>query len=115
MQARLIGYAPVTQSVTLAAGQVLDVDLVLAPQAIELAELVAVGYGEQTLGNVTGAVTSVTSGEFNTGRVINATTREPIAMARVTVGEAMNSGAPMAWTDGAWTWPTTWDLRFFAI
>ncbi len=73
VQARMIGYAPVTQSVTLAAGQTLDVDLVMTPQAIELAELVAVGYGEQTLGNVTGAVTNVTSEEFNTGRTINAT------------------------------------------
>jgi iron complex outermembrane receptor protein len=67
LRARLIGYAPLTQSVTVAAGQTLDVDLVMTPQAIELAELVAVGYGEQTLGNVTGAVTNVTSEEFNAG------------------------------------------------
>lgn len=33
------------------------------------------------------------------GRVTNAATREPIAMARVTVGEVMSPGAPMAWTD----------------
>ncbi|NNG17178.1 MAG: carboxypeptidase-like regulatory domain-containing protein, partial [Gemmatimonadales bacterium] len=66
VQARLIGYAPVTQSVTVAAGQTLDVDLVMTPQAIELAELVAVGYGQETAGNITGAVTSVTSEEFNT-------------------------------------------------
>ena len=51
VQARMIGYAPVTQSVTLAAGQELEVDLVMAPQAIELAELVAVGYGQEAIGN----------------------------------------------------------------
>lgn len=73
LQARTIGYAPMTRSVTVVAGQTLELDLALTPQAIELAELVAVGYGEQAVGNITGAVTSVTSSEFNTGRTVSPT------------------------------------------
>jgi TonB-dependent starch-binding outer membrane protein SusC len=66
----MIGYAPVARPVTVSAGQALEVDVALAPQATELAELVVVGYGEQRQGNVTGALTNVTAEEFNTGRVV---------------------------------------------
>jgi iron complex outermembrane receptor protein len=69
----LIGYGPVAQSVTVEAGQAVDVDVTLTAQAVNLAEMVVVGYGEQRQGNVTGAVTNVTEGEFNTGRVITPT------------------------------------------
>ena len=69
----MIGYAPVARPITVAAGEALNVDIALAPQATELAELVVVGYGEQRQGNVTGALTNVTSEEFNTGRVITPT------------------------------------------
>ncbi|HEY8257071.1 MAG TPA: SusC/RagA family TonB-linked outer membrane protein [Gemmatimonadales bacterium] len=69
----LIGYAPVSQGVTVAAGQTIDLDVSLTVQAVNLAEVVVVGYGEQRQGNIAGAVTNVTSGEFNTGRVITPT------------------------------------------
>ena len=55
----------------IAAGQTLDLDFALAAQAVNLAEMVVVGYGEQRQGNITGAVTNVTSEEFNTGRVVS--------------------------------------------
>lgn len=50
-----------------------------------------------------GAFASVTvtleRGAIVAGRVVDAASEEPIAMARVTVGAAMSPGAPMAWTD----------------
>jgi TonB-dependent starch-binding outer membrane protein SusC len=73
LRVSMIGYAPVARPVTVSAGEALDVNIGLAPQATELAELVVVGYGEQRQGNVTGALTNVTSQEFNKGRVITPT------------------------------------------
>lgn len=60
LRATLIGYAEHSQSVAVAAGQVLAVDFQLTSQAVELEGIVAVGYGgtqrEQT---VTGSIASV--------------------------------------------------------
>ena len=69
----MIGYAPLTQVVTVVAGQTVDVDFALTSQAVNLAEMVVVGYGEQRQGNISGAVTNVTAEEFNTGRVVTPT------------------------------------------
>ncbi len=73
LRVTMIGYAPATRLVTVASDEILDVDVALSAQAAQLAELVVVGYGEQRQGNVTGAVTNVTSGEFNQGRVVTPT------------------------------------------
>jgi TonB-linked SusC/RagA family outer membrane protein len=73
LRATMIGYAPLARAVTVVGGQAVDVDVALTTQAINLAEVVVVGYGEQRQGNITGAVSNVTSGEFNTGRVITPT------------------------------------------
>jgi len=73
LRVTMIGYAPASRSVTVAAGETLDLDVALVAQAAQLAELVVVGYGEQRQGNVTGAVTNVTAEEFNTGRVVTPT------------------------------------------
>jgi iron complex outermembrane receptor protein len=70
-RARLLGYAPATQSVTIAGGDTVVVDVTLTAQALGLAEVVVVGYGEQSAGNITGAVTQVSSGQFNTGRIVS--------------------------------------------
>ena len=69
----MIGYAPLTQAVTVISDSVAEVDFALTAQAVNLAEVVVVGYGEQRQGNITGAVTNVTAEEFNTGRVITPT------------------------------------------
>ena len=69
----MIGYAPLAQAVTVVAGQTVDVDFALTSQAVNLAEMVVVGYGEQRQGNITGTVTNVTAEEFNTGRVVTPT------------------------------------------
>jgi iron complex outermembrane receptor protein len=71
LRARMIGFTPLSQAFTLEAGQTLVVDLVMTAQAVNLSEMVVIGYGEQAAGNITGAVTSVASTEFNTGRVIS--------------------------------------------
>jgi TonB-linked SusC/RagA family outer membrane protein len=69
----MIGYAPLAQAVTVVSDSVAEVDFALTAQAVNLAEVVVVGYGEQRQGNITGAVTNVTADEFNTGRVITPT------------------------------------------
>jgi TonB-linked SusC/RagA family outer membrane protein len=73
LRVTMIGYAPVARPVTVSAGETVNAEVALAPQAVNLAELVVVGYGEQRQGNVTGALTNVTSQEFNKGRVITPT------------------------------------------
>src|SRR5262245_41678664 len=71
VRVRVIGYAPVARFVTVSAGQTVDVDLALEAQAVALAEMVVTGYGEQRAGNITGAVTQVSSEQFNTGRIVS--------------------------------------------
>lgn len=71
VRARLLGYAPAGQQVTVVAGLTLDVDFAMAARAVSLAEVVVVGYGQQSAGNVTGAVSKVPAAEFNTGRIIS--------------------------------------------
>ena len=73
LRVTMIGYAPAGRAVTVAAGEAIEMDVALAAQAAQLAELVVVGYGEEQQGNITGAVTNVTSNEFNTGRVVTPT------------------------------------------
>ncbi|HEY7396202.1 MAG TPA: SusC/RagA family TonB-linked outer membrane protein, partial [Gemmatimonadaceae bacterium] len=71
VRVRVIGYTPAVRFVTVAAGQTVDVDMALEAQAVALAEMVVTGYGEQRAGNITGAVTQVSSDQFNTGRIVS--------------------------------------------
>ena len=59
IQARLIGFAPATQSVTVIAGQTLTLEFALTAQAVQLQGIVTVGYGTQSRREVTGAVSSL--------------------------------------------------------
>lgn len=68
---KLLGYAPLSRPVTVPSGDAIVVDLALTTQAAVLTELVSVGYGEQRAATVTGAVTSVSSDEFNGGRIVS--------------------------------------------
>ena len=54
-----IGFAAAERVVSVGAGQTVTANFVLRPTVIELAELVAVGYGERRRLEVTGAVASV--------------------------------------------------------
>ncbi len=71
VRARLIGYAPAAQPVTVAGGDTVVVDLTVSAQAVGLASVVVIGYGEQRAGNITGAAAAVSDSQFNTGRVIS--------------------------------------------
>jgi iron complex outermembrane receptor protein len=71
LRARIVGYAMATQSVTVAGGDTVEVNLTMTRQAIGLSEIVVTGYGEQRLGNVTGAVSQLDSTNFNTGRIVS--------------------------------------------
>ena len=73
LRARLVGYAPLAQPVNISAGTTVEANLALTAQAIGLAEIIVTGYGETNAGNITGAVTQLTTNEFNTGRIVNAT------------------------------------------
>ena len=70
VRARMLGYAPATRSVTLAGGDTVVADFALAPQAVNLSQVVVVGYGEERAGNIAGAVKQVTADKFNTGTVV---------------------------------------------
>jgi TonB-dependent starch-binding outer membrane protein SusC len=69
LRARMLGYAPVTQAITVTVGQTTTADVAMTAQAVTLAEVVVTGYGEQTAGNITGAVAQITPDEFNPGRI----------------------------------------------
>jgi iron complex outermembrane receptor protein len=71
VRVRLIGYAPAFRAITVTAGQATVADFAISTQAIGLTEIVVTGYGEQRAGDITGAVTSVSADEFNTGRVVS--------------------------------------------
>ncbi len=92
LRARMIGYAPLTQEVTVAPGQTQVVDLALTAQAVNLSEMVVIGYGEQQAGNITGAVTNVTPEQFNTGRIITPTELIQSKVAGVQVVESNEPG-----------------------
>src|SRR5256885_3705997 len=70
LRARLIGYGRAAQLITIAGNDTVVVDLGLTSQAVSLSEIVVTGYGTQRAGDITGAVTQVSSAEFNTGRII---------------------------------------------
>jgi TonB-linked SusC/RagA family outer membrane protein len=59
LQARLLGYAPLTQEVTVAAGQTVTADFQLTIAPIQLEGIVVVGYGTQERRDVTGAIATV--------------------------------------------------------
>src|SRR5256712_5207332 len=59
VRARMLGYAPVDTSVVVEENQETALDFQLKAHAIELEAVVAVGYGEKTKENLTGAISTV--------------------------------------------------------
>jgi TonB-dependent starch-binding outer membrane protein SusC len=92
LRARMIGYDPQSQLIEVVSGQTLIVDLTLNAHAVNLSEMVVVGYGEQAAGNITGAVTNVKPEEFNTGRIITPTELIQSKVAGVQVVESNEPG-----------------------
>ncbi len=71
LRALRIGFRPESSTVTVVAGQPATVNFNLTASAVQLAGVVAVGYGNQQRREVAGSVASVTPQEFNTGRVVS--------------------------------------------
>jgi iron complex outermembrane receptor protein len=65
--ANLIGYGPVTQEVTVTAGEAVSVNFSLPIQAVVMEELVTTGYGTQRRLAITGSVATVDAAEANVG------------------------------------------------
>jgi iron complex outermembrane receptor protein len=72
LRAVRIGFAPDSASgVLVGAGQVTTVNFSLRPSAVTLATVDVVGYGTQEVRDRTGSVATVSSEEFNTGRIVS--------------------------------------------
>jgi TonB-linked SusC/RagA family outer membrane protein len=69
VRSRRIGYAPASMAVTVLGNATVVADFTLTAQAVGLAEMVVTGYGEQTAGDITGAVSQITTEDFNPGRI----------------------------------------------
>ena len=68
VKARVLGYAPASQLVTLSGGDSATADFAMTLQAFSLSQVVVTGYGESRAGNITGSQAQVTASQFNTGR-----------------------------------------------
>ncbi len=64
VRVQMIGFAPVQQSVTLESGSEVTLDIALAASAQRLEEVVAVGYGLQTRGELSTSVSSVSAADI---------------------------------------------------
>ncbi len=91
VQATRIGYGQATQQVTVQAGQTATVTLALGSQALLLEGVVAIGYGERQVRDVTGSVQGVAAEDFNTGRVVSA---EQLIQGKVAGVQISDNGEP---------------------
>lgn len=64
VSARALGYAPAQQTVVVTGGQAATADFVLQVAAIDLEEIVAVGYGTQRRETLTGSIATVSGEEI---------------------------------------------------
>ena len=71
LRALRIGFRPESSTVTVNAGQPATVNFNLTASAVQLAGVVAVGYGNQQRREVAGSIATVDSASFNTGRVVS--------------------------------------------
>ncbi|HUP88183.1 MAG TPA: TonB-dependent receptor [Longimicrobiales bacterium] len=95
VRAASIGYATREQTVTVGAGSSQAVNFTLVAEAVELKEIVAVGYGSQRARDVTGAVSSVTTEALETAPVqsIDQLLQGTAPGVQVTTGSAEPGGA----------------------
>ena len=91
VQATRIGYGQASQQVSVSAGQTATVTLALGSQALLLEGVVAIGYGERQVRDVTGAVQGVAAEDFNTGRVVSA---EQLIQGKVAGVQISDNGEP---------------------
>jgi TonB-dependent SusC/RagA subfamily outer membrane receptor len=70
VRSRRIGYAPSRLSITVVGGETVLADFSMTAEAVGLSEMIVTGYGQQTAGDITGAVSQITVEDFNPGRII---------------------------------------------
>jgi len=73
VQARMIGFSLLERTVAVASGQLTTLNLQLTRQVVVLGEVIAVGYGTQRRGSVTGAVDQITSQSLENRPMANLT------------------------------------------
>ncbi|HKG92455.1 MAG TPA: TonB-dependent receptor [Gemmatimonadaceae bacterium] len=128
LQARRLGFAASTQTVTIADGATATADFQLQATAVQLAGVVTVGYGTQDRRTLAGAVSSIKSEDLTQvlsanpvdaikGRLpgvdVTTTSGEPGAAANIRIRGTRSitaSSAPLFVVDGV---PLTGDLRDF--
>ncbi|HSU14573.1 SusC/RagA family TonB-linked outer membrane protein [Longimicrobium sp.] len=91
LTATVLGHAPATQSVAVAAGQTATLNFALSPSAVALQGVVAIGYGERRVRDVTGSIQAVGQEQFNTGRVVNP---EHLIQGKVAGVQVIDNGQP---------------------
>jgi iron complex outermembrane receptor protein len=89
--AAILGHAPSTRTVTVAAGQAATADFTLQASAVALQGVVAIGYGERRVRDVTGSVQAVSAEQFNTGRVVSP---EQLLQGKVAGVQVVTTGEP---------------------
>jgi TonB-linked SusC/RagA family outer membrane protein len=94
LTASLIGYGSQTQEVTVSATASTAVQFELQPQAVQLEELVATGYGTTRRLAITGSVAKINADEANVGVVSNANDMIQGRVAGVSI--TLNNGEPGA-------------------
>jgi TonB-dependent starch-binding outer membrane protein SusC len=63
---RLVGYASARQAVTIKPNEVTSADFALVQVAVQLSQVISIGYGTTTRRNLTGAVSSVSADQLTT-------------------------------------------------
>lgn len=91
VQAERIGYGTVTRRVVVTAGVAVDIEITMMTDAVRLAGVVVVGYGEQAERDLTGVVATVSEDEFNTGRIVSP---EQLLQGKVAGVQVVDSGEP---------------------
>lgn len=71
IQVTRFGYSDTTRMVDVTAGDTIVLDFTMAPQALELTQLVVTGYGTQRASDLTGVIERLTPEELNPGRVVS--------------------------------------------
>jgi TonB-linked SusC/RagA family outer membrane protein len=89
--ASVLGHAPATRSVTVTAGQTATANFTLQATAVALQSVVAIGYGERRIRDVTGSVQAVTPEQFNGGRIVSP---EQLIQGKVAGVQVVTSGEP---------------------
>jgi TonB-linked SusC/RagA family outer membrane protein len=89
VSAKFIGYVVSKKTVTVTDGQNVSASFQLQPASQSLNEVVVIGYGTQSKKDVTGAITTVTAKDFQTGTV---TAPEDLIQGKVAGVSIVNTG-----------------------